>query len=182
MSEQVWYVYQNQQQLGPFEKEQLLQLIDTGMVNKTEAYLFKVGWKDWQPIELCQEELGTNIPVPQSPSYSQEQRRINAPRASVTGEVVVHNNGQLIIGQGVNISATGIFVETTEKLFFVGERLKLSVRCMGLERPFNAIARVVRYNTNKAYPIGYGLCFENLDSNIVDRIRDLVKQEEQKAG
>lgn len=182
MSDQIWYIYQNQQQLGPFEHSQVLQLLETGMINKQEAFLFKVGWKDWQPLASCLEELGLTSmdegsSVQESGSYTGEQRRINAPRTGIEGEVIVHNNGQLVIGKGVNISATGIFVETTEKLFFVGERLKLSVRCAGLEKSFNVIARVVRYNSNKAYPVGYGLSFENLDSKIAGKIADLVKMD-----
>ncbi len=178
MSEQVWYLYQNQQQLGPFEHAQVLQLLETGMINKQDAFLFKVGWKDWQPIEACLSELGLSVDQTNqqdSSEYKGEQRRINAPRTGIEGEVIVHNNGQLVIGKGVNISATGIFVETSEKLFFVGERLKLSVRCAGLEKSFNVIARVVRYNSNKAYPIGYGLSFENLDSKIAGKIAELVR-------
>ena len=64
---------------------------------------------------------------------------------------------------------------TRHCFFFVSYIVLLSVRCAGLEKSFNVIARVVRYNTNKAYPIGYGLSFENLDSKIAGKIAELVR-------
>ncbi len=89
--------------------------------------------------------------------------------------MIVHNNGQLVIGVGVNISTTGIFVETRDEIFKLEEKLKLSVRVDGIKRPFNVIARVIRYNSDVRFPSGYGLKFENLDPKIKDEIEGLVK-------
>lgn len=172
MSEQFWYIYQQQQQLGPFGNDQIKQLLDTNMISQ-DAYLFKVGWKDWRPMEDCLDELGVDANLPPST----DQRRAGAPRASIQGRVIVHNNGQLAIGSGVNISTTGIFVETADEIFTVGEKLKLSVRCDGLARPFNVIAEVIRYNVDPKYPVGYGLRFENIDEGIRDEIDRLVRQQ-----
>ena len=170
MSDQVWYIYQQNQQLGPFAGDQLKQLVDNNMV-ATDAYFFKVGWKDWRPVEDCLEQIGSlAVMEPASP-----QRRSGAPRATVKGRVIVHNNGQLVIGSGVNISTTGIFVESADEIFTVGENLKLSVRCDGIARPFNVIAQVIRFNTDPKFSLGYGLQFENLDPNIKNEIDALVK-------
>ena len=168
MSDTIWYVYQQGQQLGPFGTEQLKKMLDTKMIAQ-DAYLFKVGWKDWRPVEDTYEELG--LPKQGETTLA---RRTGAPRASIQGRVIVHNNGQLIIGTGVNISATGIFVETKDQIFTVGERLKLSVKAEGIARPFNAIAQVIRYNSESKYPVGYGLQFENLDQGIRNEISKLV--------
>src|SRR5690606_25316412 len=138
---------------------QIRQMADSKMIPH-DAYLFKVGWKDWRPIEECYEELGLEPPPGQA---SASDRRTAAPRATIKGRVVVHNNGQLVIGSGVNISSSGMFVETNDQIFTVGERLKLSVRAEGFTRPFNVVAQVVRYNSDPRYPIGYGLKFEDLD-------------------
>lgn len=172
MSEQVWYIYQQGQQLGPFDASQLKQMIDSKMIAQ-DAYLFKVGWKDWRPVEDCFNELGviSNAP-PATP-----QRRAGAPRATIQGRVIVHNNGQLVIGAGVNISTTGIFVETTDEIFTIGEMLKLSVRCEGLQHPFNVQAKVMRFTTDAKFATGYGLQFENLDPSIRDEIEQLVKEQ-----
>ncbi len=175
MSDTQWYVYQSSQQLGPFATAQVTQMLSTKMIAQ-DAYLFKVGWKDWRPVEDCLEELGLKAPNSPQMQTSQEaaDRRAAAPRAGINGRVIVHNNGQLIIGSGVNISSTGIFVETQEQIFNVGDRLKLSVRIEGFVKAFNVIARVVRYNSDPRYPVGFGLGFENLDRYIKDEIEKMV--------
>ena len=176
MNEQVWYLYHNKQQMGPFEHQQLVQMYSNKMIAQ-EAYLFKVGWKDWRPLEESFDELGIKPSVPNAPIDADEaaRRRANAPRASVSGRVVVHNNGQLAIGQGVNISSSGIFVETQDQIFTIGSQLKLSVRCNGLPKAFNAMAQVVRFNSDPKFPIGYGLRFDNLDDTIRRDIDRLVQ-------
>ena len=176
MNEQIWYVYQNGQQLGPFAVGQVRQMVDSKMIPQ-DAYLFKVGWKDWHPIEECGGELGEGAErpaLPVQPTKSQTERREAAPRASIAGRVIVHNNGQLVIGGGVNISSTGIFVETKDQLFTVGERLKLSVRAETFTKPFNVVAQVVRFNSDPHLPVGYGLQFEDLDNNIAKNIQKAV--------
>lgn len=173
--EQIWYLYQNGKQVGPFDSQQVIQLASNNMIAQ-DGYIFKVGWKDWRPIEEGFEELGIGVaPKNQASVSNLENRRKSAPRATISGRIVVHNNGQLIIGQGVNISATGIFVETKEQIFSIGEELKLSVRCGGVAKAFNVIAKVIRFNSDERYPIGYGLRFENLDDSIVSEIQRLVE-------
>jgi hypothetical protein len=168
MNDQVWYVYQNGQQLGPFAALQIRQMIDIKMIPQ-DAYLFKVGWKEWRPIEETLEELGIPGSLPAVPASA--ERRNAAPRATVSGRVIVHNDGQLIIGTGVNISASGIFVETRDQMFNVGERLKLSVRVDGFTRAFNVVAQVVRFNSDPRFPVGYGLRFENLEADVARDIQ-----------
>jgi hypothetical protein len=171
MSDQVWYVYQSGQQLGPFAAMQIRQMIDSKMIPQ-DAYLFKVGWKDWRPIEETFEDLG--VAGATRTTKSSDERRSTAPRATIAGRVIVHNDGQLIIGSGVNISSSGIFVETRDQMFNVGERLKLSVRVDGFSRAFNAIAQVVRFNSDPRFPVGYGLRFEGLEAEIAREIQSAV--------
>jgi hypothetical protein len=175
-SEQIWYVYQGGQQLGPFAGPQIKQMIDTKMIAQ-EAYLFKVGWKDWRPIEETYEEIGVDQPSTPPEAKTKDERRATAPRATIAGRVVVHNNGQLVIGGGVNISSSGIFVETRDQIFTVGERLKISVRAEAFSRPFNVVAQVVRYNSDPRFPVGYGLRFEDLDAQIANEIQKAVDQQ-----
>ena len=168
-----WYVYQASQQSGPFASTQVTQMMSTKMIAQ-DAYLFKVGWKDWRPLEDCLEELGVKGSTEVPSAEATLNRRSAAPRATVAGRVIVHNNGQLIIGSGVNISSTGIFVETQEQIFNVGEKLKLSVRLDGFVKAFNVIARVIRYNSDARFPVGFGLSFENLDRHIKDDIDRMI--------
>ncbi len=170
MNDQIWYVYQNSQQLGPFATAQITQMLDSKILAK-EAFFFKVGWKDWRPVEDCYEELSIKR---ENIAPATAERRSAAPRASIAGRIVVHNNGQIIIGQGVNISSTGIFVETTDQIFKVGEKLKLSVRVDGMIKAFNATALVIRYNVDPHYQTGFGLKFEEVDPNIVTELEKFV--------
>lgn len=175
MSEQVWYIYQQNQQLGPFTAEQLQQMIAIKMIAQ-DAYLFKVGWKDWRPIEETAEELGLAAnTMPVLSSAEQSSRRLGAPRATIRGRIVIHNNGQVSIGNGVNISSSGIFIETKDEIFRLGEELKLSVKVDGMSKAFNSSARVVRLNVDPDFPLGYGLQFLDLPEDIRDSILELVR-------
>lgn len=178
MSEQTWYLYQNGQQVGPFDDEQVTQLFLTNMIAK-DGYIFKIGWKDWRPVEEGYEALGLPNPnkAQMSPSEYQahvDQRQSGAPRASIVGRAVIHNSGQVSIGRTVNISVVGIFIETQEQLFTIGDVIKLSLRAEGLSRAFNAEASVIRYNQDSKYPSGYGLKFTKIEKDIQDSIQKLV--------
>jgi hypothetical protein len=180
MSEQVWYLYQNGQQVGPFETAQVTQLYINNMIAK-DGYIFKVGWKDWRPVEEGYEALGITNPNAakmNDAAYQQEleKRREVAPRATIKGRVVVHNNGQLAVGAGVNISMEGIFVETGDQLFTVGETLRLSIRCDGLAKAFNVEAMVIRYNSDARFSLGYGMRFTKIDSESQRNIQTLVDE------
>lgn len=184
MNELIWYIFQNGKQIGPFENNQLNQMIVNGMVNE-DAYLFKAGWKEWRPIEDVSDELkmisqppGTSGALPKKPEESEKlaDRRNQAPRATIKGQIIVHNGGNLALGQGANISTTGIFIETKENLFYVGEKLSITVRCEGIGKPFNALAEVVRHNADEQYGTGYGLRFYELREDHKQRIEDLVEK------
>ncbi len=171
MSELSWFVYQNQKQLGPFTSEQVLQLYNTQMLSE-DSFLFKAGWKDWVAFNDCRAELGLPAPQPEK----KPAKANTAPRATVSGRVIVHNNGDLVIGKGVNISSSGIFIETTQQIFTLGERLKLSVKVVGLGKAFNAQAEVIRFNEDPRWPLGYGLSFLGLEAHLREEIDNLVRK------
>ncbi|MGE0171975.1 MAG: PilZ domain-containing protein [Oligoflexales bacterium] len=180
MSEQVWYLFQGGQQIGPFDSNQVVQLHTNNMIAQ-ESYVFKVGWKEWRPIEDIYEELGIKAGVATMDKAKEiGERRAAAPRATVAGSVIVHNNGQICIGNGVNISVTGIFVETRDQIFTVGETLSLTVRCDGLGKPFNVKAKVIRFTSQPPYPTGYGLQFEGLEEGMQERIGELIQKQNRK--
>ena len=113
------------------------------------------------------------LPPPAPPQTEDVVTR--PPRATINGQIIVHNNGELVIGGGVNISSTGIFVETDKALFKVGEILKLTCRVNGISRPFNVDAEVMRFSTGGSAPLGYGLAFVNIDENVAQEIDSLIK-------
>lgn len=188
MNDQVWYVYQQKQQQGPYAPSQIKQFLSDNMIAQ-DAFLFKVGWEKWRPISECLQELGLIPPVPPSP-LQEEMASEDSPkgrqsqRTTISGRVIVHNNGQIVIGSGVNISETGIFVETKEQLFKLGEILRLTCKVEGMAGPFNAKATVIRFNTDPAYALGYGLQFNELDTTVSKQIKNLIlhKAQAQKTG
>lgn len=180
MNEQVWYLYQNDQQLGPFSTEQLIQLNDNKMISK-EAFLFKVGWKDWRSVTDTWHELGLSGNMPTADSNFPARRGF-APRISVEGRVIVHNDGQMTIAKGVNISVSGVFIETEEQLFTIGETLKITIKFADLTKSYNCKAQVIRYNSNAKWPVGYGLMFEEKNEDLVTDIRKLVTQTAPETG
>jgi hypothetical protein len=65
-------------------------------------------------------------------------------------------------------------VETSDQIFTVGESLKLSIRCDGLPKAFNAEAAVIRFNKDDRFPVGYGLKFTKIESHLQASIQQLV--------
>jgi hypothetical protein len=137
------------------------------------AYLFKVGWKDWIPLEDGLVELGLK-PRPTLPPLPVADRRIHAPRASMMGKIIVHNHANLSIGHGVNISLTGVFVATEKEWFQVGETLKLTCKIkapQGASIAFHAEALVIHKGIAHANsPMGYGLKFTTLEPDLKNNI------------
>lgn len=170
-TDSVWYLYQNNQQVGPFDTQQITQLLTNKMISQ-DSYIFKAGWKDWRVLASGYEELGLELPAEFKAKPS--DKREKAPRAGVSGRIVVHSGDQVSFGKGVNISSSGLFVETTEQVFSVGQKLKISVRCEGLEKAFNAEAQIVRYNSDPKFPIGYGFQFTEIDNEDLAAIKALV--------
>lgn len=182
MSELVWYIFQNGKQVGPFEDSQLAQMLVNGMVSD-DAYLFKAGWKEWRPIEDVGDELkaitgGAPGAAPKTAidPKALAERKKQAPRATIRGEVLAHNGHHLTVAQGANISASGIFLDTADREFEAGETLNLTIRCNGIGKPFNAHAKVIRHSDNPKYGIGYGLKFIDLREDYKLRIEQLVEE------
>lgn len=101
-----------------------------------------------------------------------------SPRSSVQGQIIVHNNDNLIFAQSVNISAQGLFIQTEKPIFNIGEILKITCRVKQLGSPFNAEAQVVRRAQSSAEPSGYGLFFTSLKPDISERIHSLIRSQQ----
>jgi hypothetical protein len=86
-------------------------------------------------------------------------RRTRAPRIAFPGKVLMVKNDRYLKGRSVNISNTGIFVETFEKVFEEQELVRLIIKPDGPRKTFKLIARVVRYNSYLNQLRGYGLEF-----------------------
>lgn len=172
MSAKEWYYYQNSNQSGPHEFSEIVELINNHIISQ-DCYLFKTGWADWRLIGECIEELG--LPSTSFDFNSDGNRKVQrAKRMTIDGKIIVHNNGKLSIGSGVNISSSGIFIETEEKLFEIGEQLKVTCKVRGFKKAFNTQAEVVRFSSENGDPKGYGLKFTALDQQVVHEINELI--------
>lgn len=192
MNEFIWYVYQSGQQMGPFSDAQVRQLLSINMIAQ-DAFIFKEGWEDWRDIKevFAKDESPSSRPaVPQAEvsvandalqdpfaddgQLDDEEEVDNGqqrmPRVGVKGRVIAHNDGQVIMSGGINISASGIFVETevenTDPSFRVGEQIKLTVKADDLSYPFNVVAEMMRFNSDPNHPTGYGMRFIDLPVTI----------------
>ena len=196
-----WYIYQSGQQMGPFSNAQVQQLLNVKMISQ-DASIFKEGWEDWRSIsevfgELESDQKTRVVPTPPQaaapPEAVQEnsdaldmpqlgvavQHASRKSRIGIQGKVIAHNNGKVIISGGINISASGIFVETTEENSFqVGELVKLTVKADNLGYPFNVTAQMMRFNSNPKYPTGYGMKFVDLPDNVRVDVERLVSDHE----
>ena len=124
----------------------------------------------------------TNI---QKLAYSRDEaskfesvHQARSPRYKLQGQVLVHNNDNLVFTQTANISSQGVFVKTDKPIFNIGEILKLTCRIKQLGKPFHAEAQVVRRNTSGSEPSGYGLFFTSIKPEIsqrIERIADIKK-------
>ena len=197
MSEFSWYVYQAGQQMGPFSDEQVRQLLTIKMISQ-DAFIFKDGWEDWRSIkEIFSDTQANQAPsaaapppapaggagIEQPPPQQQLQQRMT--RVGIRGRVVAHNDGRVIISGGINISASGIFVETEVENrtpgFQVGERIKLTIKADDLSYPFNVVAEMMRFNSDSSnHPTGYGMKFIDLPADIKSDIERLASAVEKR--
>ena len=170
MVEKNWFLHQNDVQIGPFSMVHIVQFVKAKMLTE-KAHLFKIGDLQWRPLEGCMYDLGLS----QDKKLSQNSdRRANAQRACASGTVLVQNSGQSFVGSGVNISSTGVFIETDARVFTIGETIQLSVQIDGMIKPFEATASVVRFSLKLGQKSGYGLKFQDLDPEIVAEIEWFV--------
>lgn len=195
LSEKCWYYFHNSKQVGPVLKSQLVKKIHAGGL-KSSSLIFKTGWDEWKKLSNVQSEIiSSDKPSPPPPppqsssteevltfSSSSDKEKSNvelvhqarSDRKGVQGQVIVHNNDNLIFAQSVNISAEGIFIKTEKPIFYIGEILKLTCRILEVGAPFNAQAQVVRRSSSVHEPSGYGLYFTLIKPEIVEKIRQIT--------
>ena len=175
MTQPIWYIYQSEQQLGPFSDSQVVQLYTNKAVTDN-AYIFRSGWEEWKPIKDGLKLLGVSS-IEESASSKDDERRNNR-RASISGRIIVHNLGDVTYAEGINISENGLFFETQTEAFKIGEEVKVTIQVREFTRPYNARGSVTRHSSDPDWLIGYGIRFESLDPRLRDEIKLLCMREE----
>lgn len=169
---------------------------------KDSSLVFKTGWKEWKKLADVKDQInGTPAhlapppPIPTkgktagAPSKdmhltfsSAENEKSNlemikqarSPRKVVRGQVIVHNDDNLVFAQSANISVEGVFIKTDKPIFYIGEILKITCKIVEVGSPFNAKAQVVRRSSDVHEPSGYGLYFTMIQPEIVEKIRQIT--------
>ncbi len=170
MIERDWYTYHDQKQTGPIELSAIQGLYYAHEL-PDEAFVFRTGWKDWRLVADCLNELEVIAGGPPPPPTELKELRKRAPRATVSGKVIIHGRDKLEIGKGVNISPSGIFIETDLDLFKVGELVNITCKLKNFENYFRAKVTIIRISKT---PRGYGMRFEKLDKKITAEIQNLI--------
>lgn len=180
--------------MGPFSDEQVRQLLTIKMISQ-DAFIFKDGWEDWRSIKEIFSDTQANQATPTPPPaptggnsqqpQPEQQLHQRMTRVGIKGRVVAHNDGRVIISGGINISASGIFVETEVENkapgFQVGERIKLTIKADDLSYPFNVVAEMMRFNSDSSnHPTGYGMKFIDLPADIKTDIERLAAAAEKR--
>ncbi len=178
--EPVWFIYVNEEQQGPFTKAQLYQKFQDQQF-ESDVHLFQEGWKEWKPVKDCLSDIDLPLQI-DGTSVSMQDRRLKGPRVGIDGQIIVHNQGDMLIGSGVNVSETGLFVETAQQLFKVGESLILTCKVKQLSAPFHATAKVVRFNAGNGSPAGFGLQWTEIPAGIQQDIQRLTEAKKKEAG
>ena len=183
MSNKVWYIHQEDKQMGPFEAETLLQLRDNNIISQN-AFVFKAGWADWRPVktiwvDIEAQALGKPAAVPELAVEEKSAERRGEERANVSGRIIAHNGSQVVFASAVNVSENGLYIATNEEVFHVGEEIKITVQIEQLDKSFNATARVAHFNSNPEFIKGYGLIFKDVNRVMTTQIKDLITNKPQ---
>ncbi len=188
-----WYLFNGKEQEGPFTHAEIFSKIQNKQL-KADEHLFCIGWQDWKTVKDCPNFQAALIPPPpklpkippppkmtttppptvkEAPAVTKTSaptERRQLPRACIAGQVIVHNQKDLSVGQAANISIGGVYIKTEEQHFKEGQRLLMTCKITGLEEKFQAKGIVMHYKDSESGR-GYGIQFVNLDSHISDIIK-----------
>ena len=148
-----------------------------------EDYVFREGFDDWRrlgEIEELSEIARASARAPESNSGDRtvrsRDRRIQ-PRAAISDLVVAHNDSNLTSGLVTDISASGIFLETSDKCFRLNDEIKVTLKqSTGLGKPILLRGTVVRQTSISRSRFGYGVELMNLDERTRTSIAAYVKR------
>ena len=171
-----WFYYAEEKQFGPLSLQQLKEALSQGIVRSTD-YVYRDGFADWKLVSDVSEltKSGRTGVVPPKPPTPQR-----ANRAPIQELVVAHNNKNIVTGTLLNISTSGVFLETLSAVFKLNEDVKLTIKeGRGLGKPLQLKARVVRYANDPNKPRGYGLELRELNEEVVARIKQYIVSQAQ---
>ena len=168
-----WYIHQLKATYGPFTREQLIGLILERRIHR-EALLRDESWPAWRPLMECLDELSETEASRKAREAKTSERRVGAPRVELVAPVSARSTNVVTTAETKDISVSGIFLSTPERIFRLGETIELDLPPTVLGEGFQAKAEVMRYNANARFNVGYGLRFTEIDNRVIVAVARLV--------
>lgn len=168
-----WYYYDGVQQFGPMSEEEILGKMVRKEI-KESYYVFRAGFENWQLLSQTAELMGkVKLAVPPPPVQAQGKDKRTAFRGDIDEGVVAHNGAKIASGLLKDISTGGVFLETKQKIFQIGEVVKLIVKeGKNIGKPIHFSCEVVRIDESR----GYGLKFKDVSSDTFKCIENYMKK------
>lgn len=171
----IWFYYAAEQQVGPMTESEIRGVIAQGVVAASD-YIYREGFEDWKLLSEVHELAGELANVKPGAVSALDKRGMSK-RVPIQELVVAHNDVHVASGFISNISATGVFLETSDNVFNMNDEVKLTVKDgKGLGRPMHLKGVVVRQARDARYPMGYGLELRGLDDAARARISEYIKR------
>lgn len=194
MSKRIWFYYAKEVQVGPLTFEEIKAAVEDAGLAPTD-FIFREGFADWVPLRdvpelhLAPPPPALRVPPPPKGTVAPDTRRPQVaiakkefsspqrhPRAPLSESAIAHNDLDVARGRVSNISLSGVFFETDEKVFQINDEVKLTLKQGGLGKPLNLRGVVVRLNRDARFPQGYGLELSGVDEVVRARIDEYVKR------
>jgi hypothetical protein len=132
-----WFLYQNDNQTGPYQTSEIKRLITSGQVLE-QAHVWREGFENWQYVKDVKELLtpSTAAPaVPPAPVQSvapavvaqENSEKRSKPRRPLVAQVYLTNQSELITGICRDISVGGMQMQTDRIPGAVGSAIRLNV-------------------------------------------------------
>lgn len=137
-----WFLYQNDNQTGPYQTAEIKRLIASGQVLE-QAHVWREGFENWQYVKDVKELFSTPSssapvvpPAPVVPTVSsvadaaakkQASEKRGMPRRPLVAQVYLTNQTELITGICRDISVGGMQMQTDRVPGEVGSTIRLNV-------------------------------------------------------
>ena len=141
-----WFLFQNENQTGPFSTLELKRLVTSGQVLEL-AYVWQEKFTEWKlvsEVPELKEPRAPGVVAPPTPTTSREKRTL--PRKPLLAQIYVTNQAELATGICRDISVGGMQLLTDKIPGEVGNSIHLNVtppKDSGL-KPFVAEGVIVR--------------------------------------
>jgi hypothetical protein len=148
---------------GPFSPTELADFYLDGTISDITP-IRQETWKQWRKcweVLLAFEARQQRRTLTPSDENQGEKNFVSIRRRFEPGaaDVLINDQKDLIFALAVDISKTGMFVSTNRSDYQINSVVSVTVKAPSLVEPFGARARIVRFNGDLRYPIGYGLEF-----------------------